>query len=91
MKLSKVQLEVIRLMKEGWELGRSSGFRPSWWLQKNGLGKGGETKRIMNFSTCLKLYDLGLIYKPSPKLEFPTEHWALTDKGKEVLKKSLLT
>jgi hypothetical protein len=87
MKLSKTQLEVLRLMNEGWELGRtSSSFsgERQWWMQKGELGCGGETKSL-NARTCWKLYDLGLIEKPNPNLEFPTEHWRLTDKGKTEL------
>jgi len=86
-KLSKNQLEVLRLMSEGWELGRSHGFdgdRP-WWMQKGGLGRGGDSKKV-NSNTTFSLYKKGLIYKPDPKTEFPTEHWALTEKGKEAIK-----
>lgn len=46
MKLSKVQKEVVQLMKEGWELGSFTGSRCRIWLQKNGLGRGGKTKSI---------------------------------------------
>jgi len=49
MKLSKTQLEVLRLMNEGWELGRNNdggwGGR-QWWMQKGGLGYGGDDKTI---------------------------------------------
>lgn len=34
---------VRRYMLEGWQLGRSL---EGWWLQKNGLGKGGESKQV---------------------------------------------
>lgn len=57
-KLSKVQQEVIELMKAGWELGVSSGAVPRAWLQKNGVGRGGETKKLA-ISTYHKLRDLG--------------------------------
>lgn len=87
MKLSKTQLEVIRLMKEGWELGRNvtngRDVGHQWWMQKGGLGYGGEDKTV-NSATAWKLYHLGLICKPNPNLEFPTEHWALTEEGKNV-------
>ena len=86
MKLSKTQLEIIQLMKEGWELGRDGsscyGGR-QWWMQKGGLGYGGEDKTVSS-ATAWKLYHLGLICKPNPNLEFPTEHWALTEAGKNV-------
>ena len=82
MKLSKSQEEVLRLMSKGWELGRSSsiGDGRQWWMQKGRLGYGGETKSL-NARTCWKLYHLGLIEKPNPNLEFPTEHWRLTKEG----------
>ena len=85
-KLSPNQIEVINLMKEGWELGRNctSGrdIGRQWWMQKGGLGRGGEAKTI-NSATAWKLYHLGLITKPNPNLEFPTEHWALTEEGQK--------
>jgi len=45
--LSKVQQEVVDQMKAGWELGiNNSGFHTRPWLQKGGLGKGGEIQRV---------------------------------------------
>ena len=46
LRLSKTQIEVVNLMREGWELGASSGFDYYAWLQKDGIGKGGPTKRV---------------------------------------------
>ena len=42
MKVSGWQ-NVHNLMLDGWQLGFSSG---RWWLQKGGLGKGGEAKDV---------------------------------------------
>ena len=44
--LSKTQAEVVELIRQGWELGVSYGFEHHAWLQKDGIGKGGPTKRI---------------------------------------------
>ena len=47
-KLTEVQQEVIDLMKAGWELGQneSGAMNKRSWLQKDGLGRGGESKKI---------------------------------------------
>ena len=66
MKLSKIQQEVIDLMRDGWELGQSKGFHESTWLQQGGCGKGGPTKKISS-ATLTALYDRGLIVKNEHK------------------------
>ena len=55
MKLSKVQREVVELMKRGWELGCSTSFDSRCWMQKDGLGRGGETKDVRS-STVFALH-----------------------------------
>lgn len=46
MKLTKAQQEIIDLLKNGWELGISAGFNARCWIQKGGIGRGGESKDI---------------------------------------------
>lgn len=46
MKLSKTQEEVVSLMKEGWEMGHSMTMDGNTWIQKNGVGRGGECKTV---------------------------------------------
>lgn len=81
-KLSETQREVLRLMADGWELGSTGGFEPRYWLQKGGLGKGGETKDIRS-TTYLSLLGLGLIEQAAHK--FPFVYYRLTEKGKSEL------
>jgi len=59
-KMSKVQQYVIDLMKSGWELGHWSGWHDRYVLQKEGLGKGGETKNVSG-ATVHALMDKGYI------------------------------
>lgn len=40
------QEEILAFMRDGWELGFSRGFNSYYWLQKGGLCKGGETKKV---------------------------------------------
>lgn len=74
MKLSKVQQEVLDLMANGWELGRSEGFVSRCWLQKGGLGRGGEAKDVRS-TTLRKLWVLELI--KIAKEEYPVTHFIL--------------
>ena len=71
--------EVITLMREGWELGRSMSFDGSAWLQKGGWGKGGETRDVWS-NTMQSLYRSGLIELESEK--YPTARYRLTDFGR---------
>jgi hypothetical protein len=75
MKLSKVQQEVIDLMKDGWELGTSTGFFIHTCLQKGGQGKGGDTKDI-SIATVNALKNKGLI--EHSLFKYPIRHWKLT-------------
>lgn len=81
-KLSETQREVLRLMSEGWELGSTGGFKPSWWLQEGGIGRGGKTKDVRS-TTHLSLLGLGLIEQAAHK--FPFTYYRLTEKGKSNL------
>ena len=80
-KLSSTQKEIIKLMKDGWHLGKSDGLRTSSWLQENGVGRGGKTK-YFSVSTFIALYHKGLI--ECTKTGFPTSIYSLTDKAKSI-------
>ena len=85
-KLTPIQQEVIDLMKQGWELGSSLDLSGRCWLQKGGLGRGGESKTVTS-STIRTLDYLGFIEVASSK--FPTRHWCL--KGKMPTTKEVQT
>ena len=76
MKLSVLQQKVIDLMNEGWELGLTQGFCPRAWLQKNGLGKGGETLNI-SVATLYSLERNKLIV--SQGYSYPTRTYKLKE------------
>jgi hypothetical protein len=76
LKLSPTQEKILELMSEGWELLRDSGSSG-----KCNLSKGHEWKTV-SVATWWKLQKLGLIGIPSG-LQFPTEHWKLTEKGQQ--------
>jgi hypothetical protein len=80
-KLSDNQKEVIKLMREGWGLGKSNGLSTRSWLQKNGIGRGGEAKTISN-NTFLSLVKKKLIAQK--KYDFPTATYILTELGKTI-------
>lgn len=85
-KLSSTQIWVLELMSNGWELGHSKGYSPRFWLQKNGVGKGGESKSIA-YPTFTKLLALKLICITQEG--YPVDRYSLTDIGKTI--KSSLT
>lgn len=78
-KLSQKQSEVIRLMREGWELGHSCKMEGRSWIQKGGIGKGGNFKNV-NSNTFQAIYDRKLIV--AIERSFPTHKYALTELGK---------
>jgi len=59
-KLSPAMQEVVDCMVAGWELGLSVGQAGHPWLQKDGLGRGGDTKDV-RLDTFYALYKRGLI------------------------------
>lgn len=80
MKLSKAQQKIIELMKEGWELGRSTSFASNRaWVQQDGVGRGGKSEK-MSISTFCVLLDKKLI--ELKKDGFPTSKYQLTELGK---------
>lgn len=72
MKLSESQQLVIDKMNEGWELGYDN-YSFTTWLQKNGIGRGGETIDIRN-ATLFALYKKGLIQE---HYNFPISKYTL--------------
>ena len=82
MKLSKPEEEVLKLMSEGWDLCVSNSMEARKWLQKNGCGRGDETKRVANAIFYI-LREKKLIF--NPEYGFPTLVYYLTTLGKEYL------
>lgn len=82
LKLSEPQKAVIYLMQEGWELGRSLIFDRQPWLQKNGLGRGGESKDVRS-NIVFTLVRMGLI--EGMARQFPKQRYVLTGKGKKLV------
>jgi len=80
-KLNDKQQKVIDLLKDGWELGVSSGWgpnaSPSIRLQKGGLGKGGETYYFKS-QTLYALERMGLIKKVMNNRFEQTTRYCLT-------------
>lgn len=74
MKLTKAQDRVVSLMKEGWELGWSNTMDGRVWLQKGGVGRGGQTERVL-VATASALCKAGVIV--CDKREFPTSKYRL--------------
>ncbi len=60
MKLTEKQQQVIDLMQDGWQLGRDNHNNGRSWLQKNGIGRGGESIDVSR-STVNSLEKKGLI------------------------------
>lgn len=74
-KPSKVQMEVLAKMADGWQLGHSTGaFYNNSWLQKGGCGHGGPTVQV-SFATLRALRNAGLIVRDTFK--FPTQTYRL--------------
>ncbi len=76
--LSEHQLDVLRKMQDGWELGLNTGFTPQAWLQQKGLGRGGETQKV-KLNTLHGLEHRGLIQRVANI--FPTQPFILTPTG----------
>lgn len=67
--LGKRQKEVLDLMQSGWELGETEGFSPDAWLQKGGIGRGGERKDV-SMNLLISLYKKDLIEVRAKKYPF---------------------
>lgn len=75
-KLSKVQVEVLEKMANGWKLGRSASIINSRaWLQNGGCGRGGESLKVSS-ATLKALMNAGLIVRDTFK--YPTQTYSLS-------------
>lgn len=81
-KATELQLGILSRMADGWALGVSHVGDGGVWLQKNGLGKCGETINVMS-STFRGLRNKGFI--ELKRKGFPSSEMQLTQAGKEVL------
>lgn len=76
MLLTRLQMNVIDALKNGWELGHSSTADGRWWLQQDGLGRGGKTIDV-HANTAFALLKRGLIEQK--RYGFPTSLWGLVE------------
>ena len=60
MKLSKAQQRIVDYMKNGYELGHMSDINGRYWLQKPGLGRGGDSIDV-NRASIHALINKGII------------------------------
>lgn len=74
MKPTKAQRQVIDLLEAGWELGWSLTMGGRVWLQKGGVGCGGETLTV-RASTANALLKEGILV--CEKRDFPTSKYRL--------------
>ena len=79
MKLSKAQSEILRMMATGWELGLSMTMDGGFWIQKGGLGRGGDSQNV-HHGTAGALENRGLIERC--EYSFPTQRLRLTEAGR---------
>lgn len=78
MNLTHKQIGIIQLMKEGWEMAYDNFMtKRKCWVQKNGVGKGGESIRV-EASTFKALKEKGLIKE---EYNYPTSTYRLTESG----------
>jgi len=77
MKLTNLQYEIVRRMKEGWELGEEiNSFSPRAFLQKGGIGRGGSMHYISR-ATVKALVKRNIV--KSVKQDFPYRYYALVE------------
>lgn len=81
MKLSPKQKEVIRLMREGWELRQFYQFRNAYWLQATGCAGVGSSKEITD-KTAMALLTRKMIQEA--KCDERLRTYTLTDLGKTI-------
>ena len=82
MKLSVRQKDVLTKLSEGWELGSMSTYDGGWWMQENGLGRGGNYLTVHS-STAHSLCKAKLIYRK--KYSFPRSLWQITEAGRAAI------
>ncbi len=73
-KLSPTQELVLQRLSDGWALGAGSGINSRVWMQKDGLGRGGETAKV-SVATFTALRKKGLIRKI--RSGFPSDEYGL--------------
>lgn len=82
-KLSPVQIEILKLMRAGWPMAKSNkiSYGYSYWLQKDGIGRGGETKYFKEptFNFLLNNGFIALLKK-----SYPVSSYQLTELGKTI-------
>lgn len=82
-KLSKAQRDLLEKIASGeWELGTSTAMasrRRSAWIQRGGIGRGGEAVAVSH-ATVHALYRRGMITYGDKS--FPTRTWKVTEKGR---------
>lgn len=82
MKLSKHQKYILELLKNGWQIGHSKGLNSRYWIQENGVGKGGKAIDL-KVNTFMILYENKFITKTHEG--YPTDKWDISELGKSIL------
>jgi hypothetical protein len=83
-KLSRGQKDAIQLIRDGYELGHTTGYWSRVSLQKGGCGKGGETAKI-NFKTFYAISSRKLVTPIPNQSEFAKPiRYQLTELGKTI-------
>lgn len=75
MQLSSKQQLIVDRLNDGWELGVDQTKGGGVWMQKGGLGQGGESDHRISYATFHVLLAKGLIVLT--KRGFPTNHYGL--------------
>lgn len=84
-KLTPARVEILRLLANGWQAGRSDGHAYQIeWMQQGGIGKGGARKEIRK-GTLRTLREMGLLDE-NPGHCSHLKVFDLTDMGKAELK-----
>ena len=78
------QKEFLQLIVDGWEIGMGTGFTPRAWIQKGGLGRGGEARDI-HFNTFSAMRLKGLIELNEQHQFADPQRYHITEKSKLAL------
>lgn len=82
-KISSTQAFVLNLLSNGWELGHSKGFKQNAWVQKGGVGRGGESRSI-SMATFNCLIEIKAIEITTSG--YPTDKYKITESARKVFK-----
>lgn len=84
-KLTKLRAQILNRMRDGWEMGMAPKLRlgTSYWIQRNGVGRGGETQRF-NSSTFEYFLSNKLIELKAKR--YPTSIYQLAPLGHDIVK-----